>query len=202
MSYTAPVKVNTSVTFIAMKMRTATFCMNISLDGYCDHTIGNPDEALMDYFTGTMDDVDLIFYGRVIYQMMFPYWEDVAKARSGTAAENRFAEKLISINRVVVSRTLDSADEQTQIIRSNPAEALLALKQQPGKKISVDSVSMLPELITAGLIDEFQLVIHPVIVGSGRRLLDAGSLQEKLNLQLADTIVFKSGCVAHHYVKR
>lgn len=185
-----------------MKMRTVTFCMNISLDGYCDHTRFDPVEDLMDYFTATMDDVDLNFYGRVMYQLMFPYWEDVAKAQSGTAAENRFAEKLISINRVVVSKTLDKEDEHTRIIRSNPAEALLALKQQPGNKISVDSVSMLPELITAGLIDEFQLVIHPVIIGNGRRLLEAGSLQEKLDLKLVDTMVFKSGCVAHHYAKR
>lgn len=174
--------------------------MNISLDGYCDHTRFNPVEDLMDYFTGTMDEVDLLFYGRVMYQLMFPYWVDVAKARSGTAAENRFAEKLVSINRVVVSKTLESEDGQTRIIRSNPAEALLALKQQPGRNISVDSVSMLPELITAGLIDEFKLVIHPVMIGGGRRLLEAGSLQEKLDLKLVDTIVFKSGCVAQHYL--
>jgi dihydrofolate reductase len=183
-------------------MRTVTFSMNISIDGYCDHTIGNPDEALMDYFTGTMDDVDLFFFGRVIYQLMFPYWSDVARDQSGSAAENKFAQKMSSIDRVVVSRTLEHGDEKTRIIRSNPAAELLKLKQQPGKKISVDSVSMLPELIAAGLIDEFKLVVHPVMVGKGRLLLPAGSLQEKLDLKLVDTIRFGSGCVAMHYVKR
>jgi dihydrofolate reductase len=183
-------------------MRTVTFVMNISLDGYCDHTAFNPSEEVLDYFTGTMDDVDLLFFGRVMYQLMFPYWSDVAKDQSGTASENRFAQKFSAIERVVVSRSLDSDDEKTRIVRSNPAEALLKLKQQSGGKIAVDSVSLLPELITAGLIDEFKLVVHPGIVGKGRPLLDAGSLQEKLNLKLIDTIIFKSGSVALHYLKQ
>lgn len=183
-------------------MRTVTFGMNISIDGYCDHTIFSPDEDLHDYFTGMMDDVDLLFFGRVMYQLMFPYWADVAKNQSGTPDENRFAERLTSIDKVVVSRSLDSVQDNTRIIRSNPAEELFKLKQQPGKKISVDSVSMLPELITAGLIDEFNLLVHPLMAGKGRRLLDAGSLHENLHLELVDTIVFKSGYVAHHYRKQ
>lgn len=183
-------------------MRTVTFGMNISLDGYCDHTIFNPDPALHDYFTEMMNDVDLLFFGRVMYQLMFPYWADVAKNQSGTPDENRFAERLTAIDKVVISRSLDDVLENTRIVRSNPAEELRKLKQQPGKKISVDSVSMLPELIAAGLIDEFRLVVHPLMVGKGRRLLDTGSLHEKLNLKLVDSITFKSGCVAHHYLKQ
>lgn len=185
-------------------MRTVSFTLNISLDGYCDHTMASPGEELMDYFTETMDDVDLLFFGRVMYQMMFPYWSDFARDQSGTAGENRFAERFSAIDRVVVSRTLelDSDDVKTRIVRSNPAAELLKLKQQPGKKISVDSVSMLPELIAAGLIDEFNLVVHPVIAGKGRLLLPPGSLQENLDLKLANTIHFKSGCVALHYLKQ
>lgn len=182
-------------------MRTVKFGMNISLDGYCDHTSFNPAEDLHDYFTGMMEDVDLLFFGRVMYQLMFPYWSDVAKKQSGTDYENRFAERLTAIDKVVISRTLNSAEENTRIIRSNPVEELRKLKQQPGKKISVDSVSLLPELIAANLIDEFHLVVHPVMVGKGRRLLEAGSLPENHHLKLVDTIVFKSGCVALHYLK-
>lgn len=182
-------------------MRPVTFGMNISLDGYCDHTFAAPSEELYDYFTGMMDDVDLLFFGRVMYELMFPYWADVARDQSGTAGENKFAERFTAIDKVVVSRSLESVMENARIIRSNPAAELLKLKQQPGKKISVDSVSMLPELITAGLIDEFNLVIHPAIVGKGRPLLPAGSLQEQLNLKLVETKTFSSGCVAHHYRK-
>ncbi|RVT97300.1 deaminase [Mucilaginibacter limnophilus] len=183
-------------------MRTVTFCINISLDGYCDFHIMNPCEELMGYFTEIMNDVDLIFFGRIMYQLMFPYWADVASNQSGTNNENRFADKFTSINKVVISNTLESAEYATQIIRSNPAEELLKLKQQPGKKIMVDTISMLPELISAGLIDEFKLVVHPLIVGTGRRLFDIDSLQEKLTLKLVDTIKFKSGCIALQYLKQ
>lgn len=185
-------------------MRTVSFTMNISLDGYCDHTMASPGEELMDYYTGTMDDVDLLFFGRVMYQLMFPYWGDVAKDQSGTAGENRFAERFSAIDRIVVSRTLelDSNDVKTRIVRSNPAAELLKLKQQTGKKISVDSVSMLPELIAAGLIDEFNLVVHPVIMGKGRLLLPPGSLQDKLDLKLVNTLHFQNGCTALHYLKQ
>ncbi|MBW8687241.1 dihydrofolate reductase family protein [Chitinophaga rhizophila] len=183
-------------------MRTVTFCMNISLDGYCDHTIGSPSEELMDYFTAMMEDVDLLFYGRVMYQLMFPYWENVRTERSGSPAENRFADRLCAIDRVVVSATMDTEDPKTRVVRGGAAEELLKLKRQPGRNISVDSVSMLPVLINADLIDEFYLVIHPVMAGRGRQLLPSGSLTEMLRLKLTDTSIFKNGCVAHHYVKQ
>lgn len=182
-------------------MRTVTFAMNISLDGYCDHTAFNPAEEVLDYFTGILEGVDLLFFGRVMYQLMFPYWSDVAESQSGTVSENKFAERFSAIDRVVVSRTL-AGDEKTRIVRGNPVEALRELKQQPGGKISVDSVSMLPAFIGAGLIDEFKLVVHPGMVGQGRLLLDAGSLSERLDLTLVDTVHFKSGCVSLHYVKK
>src|SRR5690349_6482961 len=146
-------------------MRTVSFGINISLDGYCDHTIFNPAEEMMDYFTDMMNDVDLLFFGRVMYQLMFPYWSDVARDQSGSAQENKFAEKLSAIDRVVVSRSLDSQDEKTRIIRSDPAAELMKLKQQSGGKIMVDSISLLPELIEVKLIDEFKIVIHPGIAG-------------------------------------
>jgi dihydrofolate reductase len=183
-------------------MRKVSFSINISLDGYCDHTLGNPSEELMEYFVGLMEDVDLLFFGRVMYQLMFPYWANVADGRSGSAAEIRFAEKLVSINKVVVSRSLESVYNNTTIIRNNPVDALQKLKALPGKTISVDTVSMLPELIEAGLIDEFHLVVHPVIAGGGRHLLDAGALTSNHKLELINTRTFNNGCVALHYRKK
>lgn len=161
----------------------------------------NPSEEVHGYFTSLLDEVDLIVFGRIMYQLMFPFWADVAKNQSGTADENRFAQRLTGINRIVISRTVDKVDDKTRIVRSNPVEELLKLKQQAGKKISVDSVSLLPALLAAGLIDEFNLVVHPILVGKGRPLLAGGSLPETFSLKLVDTKVFNSGCVALHYVK-
>jgi dihydrofolate reductase len=183
-------------------MRTVTFGINTSLDGYCDHTLFKPGEEVHAYFTSMINEVDLIVFGRIMYQLMFPFWANVAKDQSGSADENRFAQRLTAIDKVVLSRSLDKVEDNTRIVRSNPVEELLNLKQQPGRKISVDSVSLLPALITAGVIDEFHLVVHPVLVGKGRQLLDGGSLQENLDLKLVNTIVFKSGCVALHYLKQ
>jgi dihydrofolate reductase len=184
------------------RMRKVSFTLNISLDGFCDHTIGEPSEEMMKYFTEMMEDVDLIFYGRVMYQLMFPYWADVAKNRSGSAADISFAERLVSIDKVVVSRSLEKLDSNITIVHKDPATELLRLKQQTGKTISVDTVSMLPELMEAGLIDEFQLVVHPVIAGSGRHLIQAGSLPQHFNLDLIETRTFRNGCIALHYRKR
>jgi len=183
-------------------MRKVSFAINISLDGYCDHTLGEPSEELMEYFAGLMDDVDLLFYGRVMYQLMFPYWSDAARDRSGSPAELRFADRLVAIEKIVVSRTLETAKGNTAIVRNDPVGELGKLKAQPGKTISMDTVSMLPELIKAGLIDEFHLVVHPVLAGSGRPLLEAGSLPEVFRLELAGTRTFKNGCVALHYRKK
>ncbi|MBC6113013.1 dihydrofolate reductase family protein [Pedobacter fastidiosus] len=183
-------------------MRKVSFALNISLDGYCDHTLGEPSEELMEYFAGMMDDVGLLFYGRVMYQLMFPYWADVAKDRSGSAAEIRFAKRLVAIDKVVISRSMETADVDTTIIRSDPAAELRRLKQQNGKTISVDTESMLPELTAANLIDEFHFVVHPVIAGKGRHLFDAGSLRDIFKLELVETRTFKNGCVALHYRRR
>lgn len=182
-------------------MRTLTFGMNITIDGYCDHNLFNPSEEVHDYFTHLMDDVDLLFFGRVMYGLMFPFWADVANNQSGTADEIRFAEKIMAIDKVVFSKTLENAEHNTRIIRSNPVDELLKLRLLPGKKISVDSLSLLPELIATGLIDEFNLVVHPIMAGKGRRLLDTDILGDKLDLKLVDTTPFKSGCVAHRYAR-
>jgi dihydrofolate reductase len=183
-------------------MRNVSFALNISLDGYCDHTLGEPSEELMEYFADMMDNVGLIFYGRIMYELMFPYWADVARERSGTKAEVRFAERLVDIEKVVMSRSLEVVDTKVTVLRSNPVSELRRLKEQNGKSISVDTVSMLPQLATADLIDEYFLIVHPIIAGKGRHLFDAGSLKEILKLELIDTRTFKNGCVALHYSKR
>src|SRR3954465_2076521 len=118
-------------------MRNVVYATNISIDGYCDHTYFMPDEELMAYFTGLIQDADLLVYGRITYQLMVPYWPDVANAQSGTKAENEFAQALTGIDKVVFSRTLEHAEGNTQIVGGNLEDEILKLKNQPGKKISV-----------------------------------------------------------------
>lgn len=183
-------------------MRNVIFAMNISVDGCYEHTVFDPDAELMEYFTRLLQQVGVIVYGRKTYELMVPYWPDVAKDQSGTKEENEFAQTLTAINKVVFSQTLNSADGNTRIVRSNPEEEILKLKQQPGKKILISSVSMLSQLMPLDLIDEYYFVVHPLIVGEGKRLMENISLQGKMKLKLVESKIFKSGCVWLHYLKQ
>jgi dihydrofolate reductase len=185
-------------------MRNVIYGINLSADGCCDHTKFGADagEELHQYFADLFKDVDLIVYGRKTYELMVPYWPDVAKSQSGTKAENEFARVFTAIDKVVFSRSLGSAEENTRIVRANLRDEFLKLKQEPGKNISIGGVDLPAQLIALGLVDEFYFVVHPVIVGEGRRLLEDTSMPGPLNLKLAGSETLKSGCVALHYLKK
>jgi dihydrofolate reductase len=182
-------------------MRKVMFAMNISIDGCYEHTHFSPNEELMDYFTRLMQDTGLIVYGRKTYELMVPYWPEVAKSESGSPADIAFARAMAPIEKIVLSRTLKNAEENTRIVSENPEGLIRELKQQPGKKIAFSSASLLPRLLVPGLIDELYLVVHPVLVGENKRLFENFLIPEKLNFQLEHTQLFKSGVIALHYQK-
>jgi dihydrofolate reductase len=184
-------------------MRNIIFAINITLDGCCDHTKQVADDETHDFFTDLLREVDLLVYGRKTYQLMVPFWPEVAKNESMTKASNEFAKAFDSINKIVFSRTLDSAeDKNTRIIRTNLHDEILKLKQEEGKKIAVGGVNIPSQLIKLGLVDEYLFVVGPIIVGEGRRLLEGVSLPERLQLRLVESKIFKSGCVALRYLKQ
>ena len=185
-------------------MRNLIFAINLTLDGCCDHTKSSGYEDIHEYFTNLMRDVDLLVYGRKTYQLMVPFWPDMAKNQSGqTKAMNEFAQTFDSINKVVFSQSLDSAEgKNTRIVRTNLQDEILALKQEQGKNILTGGVTLPTQLIELGLVDEYRFVVQPIIVGEGRRLLESTSLQEKLQLKLVESNIFKSGCIALRYVKQ
>jgi dihydrofolate reductase len=184
-------------------MRNVIFAINITLDGCCDHTKMIADEETHEYFTQLMRDVDLFVFGRKTYQLMVPYWPDIAKSHSETKAENEFADTFVSINKIVFSRSLDSAEGQnTKIVRTKLQDEILKLKQEHGKNILIGGVAIASQLIELGLVDEYHFVVQPIVAGEGRRLLERISLPEKLQLKLIKSKIFKSGCAALHYMKQ
>jgi len=184
-------------------MRKVIFAINITLDGCCDHTKQFADDETHEYFTHLMREVDLLVFGRITYQLMVPFWPEVAKSQSMTKAENEFARKFDSINKIVFSRSLDSAeDRNTRIIRAKLHDEILKLKQEEGKNILVGGVSIPSQLIELGLVDEYRFVVGPIVAGEGRRLLEGVSLPERLQLKLVESKIFKSGCVALRYLKQ
>ncbi len=184
-------------------MRNVIFAINTTLDGCVDHTKQVADDETHEYFTDLLREVDLLVFGRITYQLMVPYWPDIAKSQSETKAENEFAQAFDSINKIVFSRSLDSAeDRNTRIVRTNLHDEILKLKQEQGKNILIGGVSIPSQLIELGLVDEYRFVVSPIVAGEGRRLLEGVSLRERLQLKLVDSKVFKSGCVALRYVKQ
>jgi len=184
-------------------MRNLIFAINITLDGCCDHTKTIADEELLEHYTRLLRDVDLFVYGRKTYQLMVPYWPDVAKNQSETKASLEFAKTFVSKNKVVFSQSLKSAeDKNTKIVRTNLQDEIVRLKHEQGKSILAGGVSIPSQLIELGLVDEYRLVVQPIVAGEGRRLLEGVSLPEKLKLKLVETKTLKSGCVALRYLKQ
>ena len=183
-------------------MRNLIYAINITLDGCCDHTKLGANDETYEHYVPLMQDVDLLVYGRKTYQLMIPFWPDVAKNQSGQSrAMNEFAQAFNSKHIVVFSQSLDSAEENTRIVRTNLQDEILKLKQEEGKNIAVGGVSIPSQLIELGLVDEYRVVVQPMLAGEGRRLLDGISLPEKLQLRLVESKVFKSGFIALRYLK-
>ena len=184
-------------------MRKLIFAINVTVDGCCDHTKGIVDDEILEFFTHLLQDVDLFVYGRKTYQLMVPYWPDVLKDQSATKADTAFAQAFDSTNKVVFSKSLETAEgKNTRIVRAKLQDEILKLKQEPGKHILTGGVSVPSQLIELGLVDEYCFVVHPVIAGQGTRLLEGISLQERLQLKLIESKILKSGCVALRYSKQ
>jgi dihydrofolate reductase len=184
-------------------MRNLIFAINITLDGCCDHTKQSVDEETLEYFTHLTRQADLQIFGRKTYQLMVPYWPEVLKNQSASKADTEFARAFDSINKLVFSRTLASADEKNpRIVRTNLRDEILRLKQEQGRDILVGGVDIPSQLIELGLVDEYRFVIGPIVAGAGRRLLEGANLREKLQLKLVDSKIFKSGRVALRYLKQ
>ena len=184
-------------------MRNVVFGINITADGFCGHTDGIVDAELHSYFTNLLARADIILYGRTTYELMVPYWPDVARNQSDDESSIAFARVFDSLQKVVFSRTLKEVeDPRSKIARSSPAEEVRALKDLPGKDIAIGSLSLASQISEHGLIDEYHFVVHPVIAGKGPKLFDSVKLKERMLLDLQGAQTFRSGAVALHYQKR
>ncbi|MBN8784693.1 MAG: dihydrofolate reductase [Terrimonas ferruginea] len=185
-------------------MRKLIYSINITLDGCCDHTKGMAGEDVHAYFADLLREVDVFVYGRKTYELMVPFWPDVAKNHTGPAdSMSEFAEAFVSVKKTIVfSRTLEKADDpKTNIINTDLREAILKLKEEEGGDMLLGGVDLPSQLMELDLIDEYRIMVQPLIVGEGRRLFDSVSLPEKLSLKLAESKTLKSGCIALHYVR-
>jgi dihydrofolate reductase len=189
-------------------MRKLIYAINTTIDGCVDHTKFTPDEETFAYVTQLTRDTGTFLYGRKTYQLMVPYWPDAAKNPAGAAGDRKahveFARAFDAVGKIIVfSHALENpGGEKTRIVRTGLSDEILKLKMEAGKNILTGGVSIPTQLAALGLIDEYHFLVHPIIVGEGRRLFDGINLQEKLQLKLVESNIFASGSVALHYMKK
>lgn len=179
-------------------MRKLVFAINITIDGFADHTAGIADDELHEYFTNFLDTIDITLMGRKTYQLMESYWPKAHEDPNATKSTNDFADKFNAMNKIVFSNTLSDVKWKNSSLASKSLLNVVSdLKNQNGKNISAGSLSIASQLFNANLIDEFWFLIHPVVLGKGKKLFD--SLDIKSQLQLIDIKKLNSGVVVLHY---
>jgi dihydrofolate reductase len=178
------------------------YSINVTLDGCCDHRVGIADEELHRHALETIERADALLCGRVIYQMM----EDAWRVRAGARPEWMedwmvpFGRTIDAAKKYVVSSTLKQVDWNSELVRGDLATAVQKLKQEPGNGLFTGGVTLPMALAELGLIDEYELVVHPRIAGHGRTLF--AGLSKRVDLKLVSRREFGSGAVAMRYEPR
>ena len=179
-------------------MRKLIAAINMTLDGFCDHTAGIADEELHQHYNDLLRNADTLLYGRITYQLMESYWPSVVKNPTGNKPIDEFAVLIDNISKWVFSRTLRKVTWKNTALKNEVTkEEILELKRQEGKNILVGSPTLIITMAQLNLIDEYQLAIHPVILGHGLPLFK--NIRDKINLTLLKTKTFGSGVVALYY---
>ena len=182
-------------------MRPLRYSINVTLDGCCHHEAGlPPDEESMRYWTAQMQRADALLFGRVTYEMMQSAWRKPATGTWPDWMDERqlaFAEAIDGASKHVVSSTLSEVDWRAELVRGEVGPAVQQLKQEPGRGLWVGGVRLPRALADAGLIDEYEFLVHPVLAGYGPTLL--AGLRERIQLELVDRREFGSGVVCLRY---
>jgi dihydrofolate reductase len=171
--------------------------INMTLDGFCDHTVIIPDEEIHQHYADLLDNADVILFGSTTYQLM-QYWQTLLKNPSGEKSMDDFAMAIDKIPKIVFSNKLKNTKWDSAKLANQPIEEMvIELKQKSGKDILVGSRSLIIQLMKLNLIDEYQLCIHPVVAGSGLPLFE--NINEKIILKLIKTKTFSGGAVTLYY---
>ena len=181
-------------------MRKLVAGINMTIDGFCDHTAVDPDEEVHDHYADLLNNAGIILYGRITYELM-QYWQELLKKPSGEKAMDEFAVAIDKIPKIVFSHTLKETGWESAKLANDSLEKTVSDLKQSGSggsgDILVGSRSIIIQLMKLKLIDELQLCVHPVVVGSGLRLFE--NISDRISLQLTNTKTFKSGAVILYY---
>ncbi|MGH7281514.1 MAG: dihydrofolate reductase family protein [Polyangiaceae bacterium] len=181
-------------------MRPLRYSINVTLDGCCDHRAGIVDEELHRRAAATLEEADALIFGRVIYEMMEAAWRPAAEGAKPDWMEEwmlPFARTIHAKKKYVASRTLERVDWNAELLRGDLGDAVRELKRESGNGLLVGGVKLPMALAELGLIDEYELVVHPVIAGHGPTLF--AGMSKPVDLKLVSRLEYASGAVAMRY---
>jgi dihydrofolate reductase len=156
------------------------------------------DEALHRHALESIGQADALLFGRITYEMMEAGWRGPAGARPDWMEP--FARTIDAAKKYVVSSTLDRVDWNAELVRGDLGEAVQRLKSEPGKGLLAGGVTLPLALAELGLIDEYELVVHPRLAGHGPTLF--AGLSKRIDLTLVGRLELGSGAVAMRYEPR
>src|ERR1043165_8711667 len=181
-------------------MRPLRYSINVTLDGCCDHRAVLADEELHRHAVENLGQGDALLFGRVPFEMMEAAWRPPAPAGAMPDWMEPFARTIDAAKKYVVSSTLDRVDWNAELVRGDLGPAVRQLKRQSGKGLFVGGVKLPLALAELGLIDEYEFVVQPSLVGHGPTLF--AGLPKRLDLRLVSRLEYGSGAVAMRYEPR
>ena len=174
--------------------------LNMSLDGFCDHTEMTADDEIHQHYNEVLRNADTLIYGRITYQLMESYWPSIVQNPTGNKPTDEFAVLIDNISKIVYSRTMKGITWNNTILKKEIVkEEILDLKQSNSgsKNILVGSPSLIVAFTQLGLVDEFQIAVQPIILGSGLPLFK--NIRERVDLNLLKTKTFGCGAIVLYY---
>jgi dihydrofolate reductase len=185
-------------------MRPLRYSINITLDGCYDHRVILADEDLHRHAVENLAQADALLFGRVTYEMMETAWRPPAQTGVRPAWMEPwmepFARTIDVAKKYVVSSTLERVDWNAELVRGDLGKAVQQLKQKPGNGLFTGGVKLPLALAELGLIDEYEFVVHPRLVGHGPTLF--AGISKPIDLKLVSRLEFGSGAVAMRYELR
>ena len=182
-------------------MRKLIAAINMTLDGFCNHEPMIADDETHEHYNELLKNADTLLYGRITYQLMESYWPSIVKNPTGNKPTDEFAVLIDNISKIVFSRTLKNVDwKNTKLKKEVTKEEVLELKQSRNsgsKNILVGSPSLIVALTQLDLIDQYQLGVQPIVLGSGLPLFK--NVKDRINLKLLKTKTFGCGAVTLYY---
>jgi len=178
------------------------YSMSVSLDGFVETPIRSLDWVLIDeelhsFFNNEAREMSAFLYGRRLYQLMIDYWPTAETDPSATPAMLEFARIWKDKPKIVFSKTLERVGWNSRLVSDDAEAEVTRLKAQPGFEMDVGGPTTASTFMRLGLIDEYRLFVHPVILGAGTPFFPA--LDDRVALKLLETRAFGSGVVYLRY---